>query len=192
MDTLHQTARAVPAKVVDYYTWPIMLWAAGLLFLFGADMAELHFPSGGKIGIELGLWLCYPLAIWNGAVSAWWAWRATQRRAAGEITAEEGTAGVKYIGHLLAQTAAAPAIIFLASEPLLASSWATCASIAITSGAAYGGVSALVRLPSRTARAMALVLGCLALPINATGAVSLAWWMGLFDPIVTPVVDLVD
>ena len=182
--------RVVPPRVDALFTYPVGAWAVGLLFMFAAEWAELKTPAGVPVGAEMAIALCYPLALWELSVAGWWSARMWRSVNEGDVTPHEVAAGVRWIGHFQALLAASPAIVFLAAEPLEPASWATCASVGITSAIAYGAVSALTRLPTRTLNFGVLFLSVFALPINATGAVSLGMYMGLFDPVMEPFMDI--
>jgi len=181
------TNRVVSLRVLNFYTYPVGVWAIGLFFLYGAELVGLETTSGVPIEMEFGIALCYPLALWNAVLSLWWAVSSQRKLSLGKVSQFEVNAGVRLIGHLLTSISGSPAIIFLAADPLHQAAWATCASVAIMGGLAFVAVSALTRIPGKITDTLALTVACAALPINATGAVSLGWWLGLFDPLLTPV-----
>ena len=50
--------RAVPDRYFNGLAWPLGAWAIGLLFLFAVQRTPF------------ALWLCYPLTIWYGGLTA--------------------------------------------------------------------------------------------------------------------------
>jgi len=163
--------RSVPDRVLKAYLWPLGGWGVGLLFLF----------AFGKT-----LWaitLCYPLAVWFGLLTLWWGARTGARHHSGDLTRAEVDAGVRSIARLLAGAALTPAIVFMALDPLPPSTWGTVASVGIVSGLAWLGANALPRLSHRLSYTLALLVAWIALPINATGSLSLAFWLGLFEQV---------
>jgi hypothetical protein len=167
----HSDVRSVPDRVLKAYLWPLGGWGVGLLFLF----------AFGKT-----LWaitLCYPLAVWFGLLTLWWGVRTQSRLRAGELTRPEVGAGVRSIARILAGAALTPAIVFLALDPLSPGAWGTCASVGIVAGLAWLGANALPRVSHRLSYTAALFLAWLALPLNATGSLSIAFWTGLFEEV---------
>ena len=161
--------RSLPDRVLRLYLGSLGVWGAGLVGLFVAG----HTP--------LALTLCYPLALWLGGLTTWWGLGALRKLRAGELAYPEVDAAVVSIGRILAGGSAIPAIVFLAEDPLQARSWGTCLSIAIVSGIAWAGVHGLVRLSNRYSNGLALAAAWAALPVNATGALSVGFWFGWFD-----------
>lgn len=161
--------RSFPQPVMNMYLYPIAGWGVLLLLLFVSGRAELALP------------LCFPLAVWQGMLTAWWGYDAGKKLRRQELTRPELNAAVLSIGQILVGAAAMPAIVFLAAEPLSPSSWSTCMGIAAVCGVSWVGVQQLAKIPRWYASAIALTLAVLALPINVTGAVSVASMVGLYD-----------
>ena len=107
--------------------------------------------------IELALPLTYAVALWQGGLTLWWGPRMLAKFHRGELSRGEADAGVQSVGRLLG-----------ASAMLLA----------------YFGSSLVTRLSNPWTHAGILILAGLALPINATGAVTFAAAFGLFDKLV--------
>jgi len=162
----------VSKRVLDCYLYPIGGWGLALVGLYFADRAAL------------ALALCFPLALWMGAVTAVWAVRTSQRLERGEVDRDLLAKSVLSIGHLMAGAAVTPGIVFLAADPLAPGSWGTTAGVVLVSAVAYHGTTLLTRASNRYAYAVALALAWVALPLNATGSVSVAGWLGWFDRLV--------
>ncbi len=160
---------ALPVQTLNMYLYPVGAWGIGLLALYASGYAAYAIP------------LCFGVALWQGALTAWWG-RATSRRFnSGELNRAEANAGVRSVGQILAATALTPAIVFLTNDPLDPTAWSTTVGVVVVAGLAYLGVTALVKLQNRWIYTAALALAALALPINATGAVTVASMVGLFD-----------
>jgi hypothetical protein len=56
--------------------------------------------------------------------------------------------------------------------------------VAVVAGLAAGSVSLLTRVGSRVTHGVAIAIACLAMPLNATGAVTVAAMVGLYDAVV--------
>jgi len=151
----HSDVRSLPDRVLKAYLWPLGAWGVGLLFLFA--FGETFWA----------ITLCYPLAVWFGVLTLWWGARTRSRLRAGELTRPEVDAGVRSIARL----------------PLSPGAWGTCASVGIVAGLAWLGANSLPRLSHRLSHTLALVVAWLALPLNATGSLSLAFWLGLFEEV---------
>lgn len=169
--------RSVPDRVLKAYLYPLGGWGIGLLFLFAAGETVWAIT------------LCYPLALWYGGLTAWWAMDTRRRRDIEGLRPEEIDAGVRSVGRILAGSAMAPAIVFMTLDPLSPSTWGTVGSIALVTAIAWGLANALPKLKRRVSHTAAIVVAWAALPLNATGALSLAFWLGLLDEVrgvVTP------
>ena len=77
-----------------------------------------------------------------------------------------------------------PAVVFFAQDPLSYSSWGAVASIFGVAGIVYAGAPWVVRLSNRWTHILVLTGAACALPVNATGAVSVAAAVGWFNRIV--------
>lgn len=164
--------RALPDTVLNMYLYPVGAW----VLLFGG----LYFAGYGPLAIPL----CYPLALWQIALSIWWGRGLVQRLRAGELTDAEAHAGVHSVGTLLAWSALTPAMVFLTNDPLAPSAWSATVGAVSISALAYGGVRLLSRFSSYWTHGAAIAIACFALPLNATGGVTLATAVGLYDAII--------
>ena len=164
--------RALSNVTLNLYLYPVGAWAIAL--------GLLYFTSHGALAIPL----CYPLAIWQIALSAWWGRRLLARLDRGELSLAEAHAGVRSVGQLLAWSALCPAFVFMTDDPLAPSAWSAALGAVGVSGLAYLGVMALTRIGSRWTHGAAIAIACAALPLNATGAVTIASMLGLFDAMV--------
>ncbi|MEZ4240654.1 MAG: hypothetical protein R3F59_31785 [Myxococcota bacterium] len=165
--------RAVPNTVLNLYLYPVGAWAIAL--------AVLYFTGRGPLAIPL----CYPLALWQIGLSAWWGRSLLARLDAGDLTTAEAHAGVRSVGQILAWSALCPAMVFMTNDPLAPSAWSAALGAVAVSGLVYLGVMGLTQLASRWTHAAAIAMGCLALPLNATGAVTIATMLGLFDKVLS-------
>ena len=105
--------RALPDRTLNLYLYPIGAWAFG----FGS----LYFAGFGAWAIPL----CYPLALWQTGLSAWWGRTLLARLDVGELTTAEAHAGVRSVAQILAWGALSPAIVFLTQDPLAPEAWST-------------------------------------------------------------------
>jgi len=159
--------RSVPDRILKLYLYSLGAWA----------MALLGFFFVGNIGVALSL--CFPLSLYLGVVTLWW-WTRTQIRfKKKDLIVGEVTAGVQTVGRILAGGSMLPGIIFLSNDPLEPANWGTFAGIAALAAIAWFLVHLASRFNSITINIIVLVCSWIALPINATGAVSvqlyLAW-----------------
>ena len=163
--------RAVTDGMLNLYLYPIGAWGVGLLVLFATGHSAL------------ALSLCFPLSIYLGILTLIWAGGVLRRLSRGELKVVEANAGIHSIGGIMAVTAAGPAIVFLAEDPLAETTWYTAGSIALVTAVAWLSVKALVRIPGRTTKVMALLIAWVALPVNATGTTFVGFVWGWFDGI---------
>ena len=158
-------------RMLSLLLYPIVGWA-GLV---------LVFYMFGHIG--WGIVACFPLALWLGGLGTWWAVTTRARLGDGEVTESEVSAGVRTIGHIFAGASSTPAMVFLANDPFASTAWSTAVGVGVVSMAAY----LLTTLATRQLRghtlALALALSWLALPVNATGAVTVASMLGWYDTV---------
>ena len=161
--------RAVPDPLLKAYLYAIAGWAIALALLFAAGL------------LPWALLLCFPLALWLAGLTGWWWLTATQPTAPDPLEDAEVAAGARTIGRMLALSGLLPGAVFLADDPLAASSWSAVGGVALVSAL---GFLLADRLAPRVGRAgrVAILGACAAiLPINASGSLSLAWFIGLFD-----------
>lgn len=165
--------RALPQRVLDLYLYPLGAWGVGLAALYLADRAHL------------ALLLLHALALWQTGLTVWWGRDLLRRYRTDQLTRAEADAGVRSVGHILAASALTPAIVFLATDPLSPHGLGASLGGAVVAGMAWVAVAVLVRLSNRWAHAVALGMACTALPLNATGAVTIAtlagWWSDLVE-----------
>ncbi len=164
--------RALPDRTLNLYLYPLGIW--------GIATVALWFSQYGQWAIPL----CYPLALWQIVLSAAWGTNLLRRLDRGELTNAEAHSGIRSVANLLGGSALLPAIVFLANDPMSPEGWSTAVGAAVVAGLAVGAVSVLTRMSSRWTHAVALALACLALPVNATGAVTVATMLGLYDVVV--------
>lgn len=172
--------RAVPDTVLNLYLYPTGAWA----IVFGL----LYFTGRGALAIPL----CYPLALWQIGLSIAWGRTLLRRLDAGDLSLGEAHAGVRSVGQILAWSALSPAIVFMTADPLAPASWSLALGAVGVSSLAYLGVMGLTRLASRWTHGAAVAIACMALPLNATGAVTVATAVGLFDKVVVTATPLID
>jgi hypothetical protein len=154
---------------MNLYLYPIAIWVIALILLYVAEKTPW------------ALLLCFPLAIWNAGLSIYWGRFVTRRFDNHDITQGETLAGVQSVGNLLAGASLMPGIVFLIDDPIAMSSWSTFFGICIIAGAARVGVTIMTKINHRYASYLALTVACLALPVNTTGAASVAAFVGFFD-----------
>jgi hypothetical protein len=164
--------RALPDRTLNLYLYPVGLWAAVLLVLFVTGYIAYAIP------------LCYVVALWQIGLSAIWGRGLLSRLKSGELTNAEAHAGVRSVGNILAASSLAPAIVFLANDPLAPAAWSTTIGTAIVAALATGAIALLTRIGSRWTHGAAIAIACLAMPLNATGAVTVAAMVGLYDVVV--------
>lgn len=164
--------RALPDATLNLYLYPIGAWGAAAVVLFFTGYAAFSLP------------LLYPLSLWQIGLSAVWGGRMLRRLQTGELTNGEAHAGVRSVGQILAASSCLPAIVFLTDDPLAPAAWGTTVGALVLAGLVYGGLLALTRIGSRVTHGAAIALACFALPVNATGAVTVATMIGLFDKVV--------
>lgn len=159
--------RSLPDAQFNLYAYAYGAWGIALLVLYGF----------GWLGVALTL--CYVVALFVGVITLWWARDLLRKRDDGKLERHEVDAGVKSVGHMLSFGALMPAIVFIARDPLVASTWVTCLSVATWAGLTYALVSVTTRMQNRVGNTVALVLAWAALPLNTTGAASVWTWLGV-------------
>jgi hypothetical protein len=164
--------RALPDIVLNLYLYPVGAWVILFAGLYFAGYAFFAIP------------LCYPLALWQIGLSMGWGRWLLKRLRSGELTTAEAHAGVRSVGQLLAWSALTPAMVFLTNDPLAPTAWSTTLGAVAISAATYFGVLFLSRWASYWTHGVAIALACFALPLNATGAVTMATMVGLYDVVI--------
>ena len=124
------------------------------------------------------------VAFWQIGLSAVWGRGLLARLRSGDLTNAEAHAGVRSVGNILAASSLAPAIVFLANDPLAPAAWSTTFGTAIVAGLTAGAVSLLTRIGSQWTHGAAIAIACMAMPLKATGAVTVAAMVGLYDVVV--------
>ncbi len=161
--------RSLPDHTLNLYLYGMGAWGIALGVLFFSGRTPLAIP------------LAYLVALWQIGLTVWWGPRMLKRYEAGELTRAEADAGVSSVGKLMATSSLLPAIVFVAQDPLRMESWVVAVSIAGVAAVAYFGSSLAVRLSNRWTHGLVLLATALTLPLNATGAVSVAKAIGFFD-----------
>jgi len=161
--------RAIPDRLLKAYLYAVVVWVIGLALLFAAGF------------LPYALWLSYPLALWFAILTIGWWIRATPPELPEPLRPDEVTAGTRTIGRIVALAGLLPGAVFLADDPLSAASWSTVGGVLILG---FAGVALADRAPSQLGRPgqIAVLGACLAvLPLTAASALSVAWFIGLFD-----------
>lgn len=173
--------RAIPQRVLDLYLYPIAGW--------GIALAVLHVWGHTRFALPL----LYALACWQAILTAWWRRDLLRRLERGALTPAEVDAGIRSVGHMLVLSALTPALVFLAADPLSPEALGTSIGNAIVAAVAWGAITVGARVGSTTTYAIALVVACAALPVNATGAVTAAtlagWWSEVIERAPLPELD---
>lgn len=168
--------RSLPDGTLKAYLYALGAWAIA---------AAISYPLD-RMG--LALTLCFPLAFWFCGLTVWWWLRTRGRVDRDGLDDVEVAAGVKSVGRIMAGAGMVPAIVFLANDPLAADAWGTLAGVAVLTAIGWFIANVGPRLKASVARIGVLVACWLVLPINATGTISVAWFMGWFDRVVEPIV----
>lgn len=166
--------RSVSDTTFNLYLYPIVAWASGLLLLYSQGW------------LRFGLALCYPLAAWYAALSGVWLVQAQRRHRAGQLDRDEVAAGARSLGKVLSLVSLCPALVFLADDPFAAAAWSAGAGVGLVALLSYGFVEGVTRFEHGLASGFALAVASLALPINATGALSLATVLGWYSHLTAP------
>lgn len=145
---------------------PIAGWALGLVALYFTDQTAL------------ALFLCYPVALWNVAVTVSWGIRALGRWKRGEVSTQRTDDAVQDVINILTVSAATPAIVFIAEDPLARSAWSTCVGVLVVCIVLKYSGRLLLRTPTSVARIVALAIATAGLPLNASGAVTVGMLTG--------------
>jgi hypothetical protein len=161
--------RAVPDPLLKAYLYAVALWAIALALLFAAGL------------LPYALLFCFPLALWLIGLTGWWWVRHASPSHPDPLAPDEVAAGSRTIGRILALSSLLPGAVFLADDPLAPSAWSAVGGVAVIAAVAFVLAD---RVAPRVGRSgLVAVLGACgaALPINTTGSLSLAWFIGLFD-----------
>ena len=165
--------RSLPDRILNLLLYAVAGWGVALLVCFLWHQTALAIP------------LTYVVFLWQAVVTAWWGVGMLRRYDRGEITLGEANAGVESVSHILLASSLLPAIVFVAEnpvpDPFPGPGLSAAASIAVLSGLAFGITTASLKLSNRWSHIGILALSSATLPINATGAFSVAAAYGLFD-----------
>lgn len=165
----HDDLRSLPDGTLELFLYGIGAWGIVLLLLYIAELTALALP------------LAYVVFVWQALLTGWWGLGLSRRFDAGELGAGEARAGVASVARILAASSLLPAVVFLAEDPLSASSWTAAAGTFAVAGLVWVSIWFLARVENRLAHFLLLAMANLALPVNATGAVSIAVASGFFD-----------
>jgi hypothetical protein len=168
---LDNDLRSLPDRTLQLYLYGIGAWGLALLLLYVGQHTAWAIP------------LLYLVFVWQALLTGWWGADVMRRFDAGELTDREARAGVGSVGRIVAASALLPSIVFLVEDPLAAASWTAATGTIVVAGLAALVCSIVARVENRFAHIFGLAIASLALPINATGAVSLAAAAGFFDRI---------
>ncbi len=163
--------RSLPDGTLQLYLGGIGAWGLALLLLYLFQVTALAIP------------LAYVVFVWQAVLTGWWGNDLLRRFDAGELSAGEARAGVASVARILAASSLLPAIVFLAEDPLASSSWTAAAGTVTVAGVVWLLILTLGRIQHRVAHVVLLALANLALPVNATGAVSIALTSGFFEQV---------
>ena len=172
--------RSVPDRLLDALLYPVAGWGV----LYGA----LYFLGRDAFAIPL----LFPLALWQSALAIGWGLVMVRQVRRGALAIDEVHAGARSIGGIVASDALLPAVVFLVADPLSPTAHGTAIGIGVVSGLAYGLVVLGGRIGNRYLDVAVLTVACLALPINTTGAVTMASMAGWFDHVATPAASALD
>jgi hypothetical protein len=172
--------RSLPDAFLNAYLFPVGAWGVAYagLFLCGYDAWAIP--------------LLYPLALWQISLTTYWVLRTIRAVRAEQLTPPEVGAGVRSIGGIAAADALLPGVVFLVNDPLSSNAHGTALGVAAVAGVAYLLVRVSPRFSNNYLYAAVLAFACLALPINATGAVTVAKMAGWFDKVAQPSKELIE
>ena len=170
----------VSDRMLNALLYPLAGWGLAVAGLFLAD----H--------VAWALQLLYPLALWQAGITFFWGTDLLKRLAAGEVTNPQANAGVTSVGRILAASALSPVLVFFCRDPFDPANWSISAGVVFIAGVAWVAVNGLVRVPGKWSHGAALVVACAALPISATGSVTVASLSGWYHTVVeaTPLPDV--
>lgn len=168
---LDNDLRSLPDQTLQLFLYGIGAWGLAMLLLYSIQATALAIP------------LLFVVFIWQALLTGWWGTDLMKRFDNNGLTEGEARAGVASVARILTSSSLLPAIVFLAEDPLAAASWTAATGTVIVAGVVWVVSSIAARIQNRFAHIAALALASLALPINATGAVSIAVTAGFFDKI---------
>lgn len=163
--------RSLPDTTLQLYLYGIGAWSVLMLVLYVLQATAFALPAA------------FLVFVWQALLTGWWGNGLQQRFDAGELGPGEARAGVLSVARIVGASSLLPAIVFLAEDPLAASSWTAAAGTFVVFIVVWVLSHLLARIEHRFAHVVVLVLANLALPVNATGAVSFAVTSGFFDAV---------
>jgi hypothetical protein len=171
----------VSNRMLNLLLYPVAGWGIALVGLYVSGQSAWALP------------LLYAIAIWQTALAAWWGRDLLARLDREEVTYPQANAGVKSVGRILAATSLAPVMVFFCRDPFAPESWSTSFGVCVVAAVSWVAVNGLVRVPGKWSHGLALFVAALALPISATGSVTVASMMGWYLTVVesTPLPDLI-
>lgn len=177
MDPYVDDLRSLPDTTLNLYLYAVAAWGVALLGVFLMHQTALAIP------------LTYLVFLWQGGLTLWWGVRMMRRYDAGDLTRKEADAGVLSVSRILLGSSLLPAIVFVAENPIPdpfpGPGLSAAFSIAVFSLIVWGLSTALIKLSNRWTHVVILMLSSAALPVNATGAFSVAAAYGLFDSLIS-------
>ena len=160
------TIRSVPDATLRAYLLPISAFAIALMALWAADM------------VPLALTILYLLSVYNLGLTTWWSRRLFYQSDSGELRDDEVRQGLAYVCRILGWSSCLPGELFAATDPISPEVWGTVVSTGILTTIALVLAPRLVRLERRPLDIAALALALAALPLNTSGTLSMAFWLG--------------
>jgi hypothetical protein len=161
--------RSLPDGTLNLFLYAHVAWGVGLLGLWFGGYAAWAIPA------------TFAVAIWQAGVTALWGARMMARFDRGEFTRPEADAGVASVARILGASSVLPAVVFFAQDPLSPAGWGVSVAVAVVAAAVYTAAPLVVRFSNRWTHTLVLAAAVCALPLNATGAVSVANAVGWFD-----------
>jgi hypothetical protein len=164
--------RALPDWTLNLYLYPIGAWGVLALVLFLTGFSQWALP------------LAYPLAVWQLALTAFWGTNLLRRLDRGELSNAEAHEGIRSVTSIVIGSALLPAIVFLANDPLEPEAWSLTVGTFVVAGLLLGLSRLLIRASSRLLHGLALAVAIVALPLSATGSVTVATFLGWYGTMV--------
>ncbi|MCB9668317.1 MAG: hypothetical protein H6736_21815 [Alphaproteobacteria bacterium] len=161
--------RSLPDSTLQLYLGGIVAWGFVLVLLYLFERTAAAIP------------LTYAVFVWQALLTGWWGSGVMRAYDSGELSSGEARAGVQSVARIVTASALLPAVAFLIEDPLAASSWTAAAGTVAVAAVMWLLIATVGRIQHRVALVLLLALANLALPINATGAVSVGIASGFFD-----------
>jgi len=178
------------AVVSDIHTVSDRMLNALLYPLAGWGLSVAGLFMMGQV--QWALQLLYPLAMWQTGLTAWWGTGLLRRLRADEVTNPQANAGVPSVGRILAASALCPVVVFFCRDPFDTANWSLSFGVLLVAAVAWVAVNGLVRVPGKWSHGAALLVACAALPVSATGSVTVASLSGWYHTVVdaAPIPDI--